>query len=958
MVNTKQIIGSYIVPFSDSVSLNKAAFDIENPQVRKTDFTKSIVIPSTTETNKLFENLFDVKVALQTFNPNLKTTYELVIDGISVMRGYCQLIDIRITNGKIDYVLNAKGAIGDLFSSIGDALVEDLDFSTYNHTWNRTNIEASWTPTLGQGYVYPMIDYGNKNSQEFWRVEEFKPALFVREYFTKIFTAAGYTWTSTFLDSTRFKSLIIPQSSDVVSLGESTIEDRQFLASRLTLDQTGIAIGTLSTPSSMGTLIFNNVGTPFYNTAGNDYDTTTGEWTVAEKGQYTFKGYIKSNFVYTQISSGTTLWLNYVLSQSNLSAEISFAIVRERASVETVVDVVVCPINMSGQIITASYTSPDFISVFESANIEFDSGDIVTLRIAQIYLKSKASGGTNVNAYFTDSTFTLQVGSQYGDVVSRKTLSAGDTMTVNDTLPKDIKQSDFVNAFIKRFNLYLEYDSDNDKNIIIEPLNDFITSEVEDVNGWVNNLQEKVIKPLGALKNGKFVFSDKEDKDIYNVITQDTKGETYGTYNYYIDNDFQTSEKRIETIFAPCPLWSAVRENDRIISTIAFPRELGGYAKEMAEPKLLYWGGLLDTDVTWYLDEDATLYTQTQFPYAGHLDNPYNPQFDLNWGVPRSLFYDFSYGGLTDLLYTDKNCFNTYWKQYIQQITDKDSKILEVYMVLDSHRYDLLTFRKLYFIDGVYWRLLEIQDFNPLSGEAAKCIFISLTDKDAFAGEQKKIFGGGGVFDGGDTLPKNGMLGAIGNGSGMNMGVLAYGDGVSSGRQSIQNSDSVLSGSGVRQTLTSGSDGARLLAPRTAAINSPNIEITRPDEMYINGVFLEKKLEVTLTATQMKALFTSPFLIIQAPNSDEYIKITRGYIRMAGTNFATTSRLLIRTSTSESTLIQTSTTFFDTNSNAEIMSVQTEVADFAESVELYQSADMTGTGSSVTITLIYQIIKF
>ena len=101
------------------------------------------------------------------FNPNLKTTYELVIDGISVMRGYCQLIDIRITNGKIDYVLNAKGAIGDLFSSIGDALVEDLDFSTYNHTWNRTNIEASWTPTLGQGYVYPMIDYGNKIVRSF-----------------------------------------------------------------------------------------------------------------------------------------------------------------------------------------------------------------------------------------------------------------------------------------------------------------------------------------------------------------------------------------------------------------------------------------------------------------------------------------------------------------------------------------------------------------------------------------------------------------------------------------------------------------------------------------------------------------------------------------------------------------------------------------------------------------------
>ena len=954
MVNTKQIIGSYIVPFSDSVSLNKAAFDIENPQVRKTDFTKSIVIPSTTETNKLFENLFDVKVALQTFNPNLKTTYELVIDGISVMRGYCQLIDIRITNGKIDYVLNAKGAIGDLFSSIGDALVEDLNFATYNHTWNKTNIEASWTPTLGQGYVYPMIDYGTKNGQDFWRVEEFKPALFVREYLLKIFTAAGYTWTSAFLDSTRFKSLIIPQSSDVVSLGETSIENRQFLADRLTLNQTGI-LGHQYDISSMTQLIFNDVTSPFYNTSGNDLNLTTGTWACAVAGKYSLKALLKLSFTYTPPTTQEQNFIQGVIDTLT-DAYLNVYVVRLRGGNYTIIDTMSIELFsvLDGAVITNPYTSSTFTAGVASADMDFKVGDEISIRLGSLVL----NGFQTAFLYGAATSYTMYTTSQFGNIVRQKQIAAGETMTVNDTLPQDVKQSDFVNAIIKRFNLYMEYDSDNDKNIIIEPLNDFITSTVQDVNGWVNNLQEKVVKPLGALKNGKFLFTDKEDKDIYNTIYQDTKGETYGTYNYYIDNDFQTGEKRIETIFAPCPLWSAVRENDRIISTIAFPRALGGYAEEMALPKLLYWGGLLDTDVTWYLDEDATLYTQTQYPYAGHLDNPYNPQFDLNWGVPKSLYYDFSYGGLTDLLYTDKNCFNLYWKQYIQQITDKDSKILEVYMVLDSHRYDLLTFRKLYFIDGVYWRLLEIQDFNPLSGEAAKCIFISLTDKDAFTGEQKKVFGGGGVFTGGDALPKNGMLGAIGNGSGMNTGVLAYGDSVSSGRQSIQNSDSVLSGSGVRQTLTSGSDGARLLAPRTAAINSPNIEITRPDEMYINGVFLEKKLEVTLTATQMKALNTSPFLIIQAPNSDEYIKITRGYIRMAGTNFATTSRLLIRTTTSESILIQTSTTFFDTSSNAEIMAVQTEVADFAESVELYQSADMTGTGSSVTITLIYQIIKF
>ena len=168
MVNNTQIIGGYIVPVAESVSLTKAAFDIENPQIRKTDFSKSISIPSTAETNKLFENLFNVQVALQTFDPNIKTDYELLIDGVSILKGYCQLKEIKQTDGAITYILNASGLVGDLFRDIGESELTDLDFSDLDHTWNETNVIASWTPTLGEEYVYPMINYGAKVQQQFW----------------------------------------------------------------------------------------------------------------------------------------------------------------------------------------------------------------------------------------------------------------------------------------------------------------------------------------------------------------------------------------------------------------------------------------------------------------------------------------------------------------------------------------------------------------------------------------------------------------------------------------------------------------------------------------------------------------------------------------------------------------------------------------------------------------------
>ncbi len=956
MVNTTQIIGGYVVPLVDSIAMTKVSFDIENPQKRSTDFSKSIDIPSTAETNKLFENLFDVKIALQTFNPNLKTDYELKVDGVTILRGFCQLKEIKIVDGLIHYILNASGIIGDLFRSIGDAYLDELDFSTYDHTWNETNIVASWSPTLGEGYVYPMIDYGGKMTR-IWYNEEFKPALFAKQYIDKIFTAAGYTYESTFFDSTRFKSLIIPQTSDTISMSDATIKARQFVVGRKTSNQTGISGDVLSNPSGMDELEFNDTSSPYYTPTSGAWSTTTYDWTLANNGRYSLKGFIVSSFRYTEVLSGTTAMFNSTMSYL-VGAWITLAIVRERSSVLSVVDTITLDIfdEMDGETFTSSYTSPTFEKGFASADLDLESGDKITLRYSKIEFKWQYVSSSVTNTGWTelrDSDFRLHIGSQFGSTIRTTTINVGETMTMNDTIPPKVKQKDFLNAIIKRFNLFFEYDSDDNKNIIIETLDDYVTSNTEDLNGWVDLSKEKIIQPIGSLNTGEFVFKDKEDEDEWNKVYQTRKPDTYGVHRYDVGNDFLLNEKVIETIFSPCPLMSFPND-DKIISSIAFPKDINGFASEVALPKLLYWGGLLDTDYGWYLN----ISPKTTYPYAGHLDDPFDPNFDLNWGVPKLLFYDFSSGNQKDVLYTDKNCFNTYWKSYIEQISDKDSKILEIYMVLDSYRYDILSFRKQYFIDGVYWRLLEVQDFNPLNGTTTKCKFIKLTDVDAFTGEQSKIYGGEDIFTDGDYFPKYGTLVTRSGGSGSEETGINNGNKNQSGWQSVQNSDNVVGGSGVKQTFTSGSDGARMLAPQTAAINSPDIEIIRPNETFVNNVYLEKKVVRVLTATEMKSMNTSPIFLIDAPRSDEYIRVTRGYIRIAGTAFTGTNSLEVRTRSTNSILAQTDAAFFSIASNAAILTQGTEVADFAEGVELYQATDMEGTGSAVTITIIYQIIRF
>ena len=152
----EHIIAGYSIPHNEgAVPLTKEAYDVNNPQKRLTDFSKTITIPENRIVNQIFEHAFDVNIDLQTFNPNLKTSYQIIQDGITAIDGYCQLKAISNVDGLINYEIQATGKIGNLFEKIRDKYLQDLDLSSLDHTWTETNVVNSWTATIGQGYEYP-----------------------------------------------------------------------------------------------------------------------------------------------------------------------------------------------------------------------------------------------------------------------------------------------------------------------------------------------------------------------------------------------------------------------------------------------------------------------------------------------------------------------------------------------------------------------------------------------------------------------------------------------------------------------------------------------------------------------------------------------------------------------------------------------------------------------------------
>jgi hypothetical protein len=119
----------------------------------------------------------------------------------------------------------------------------------------------------------------------------------------------------------------------------------------------------------------------------------------------------------------------------------------------------------------------------------------------------------------------------------------------------------------------------------------------------------------------------------------------------------------------------------------------------------------------------STLGSYTNYPYAGHFDDPDAPTNDIQFGVPSELFYELVSGSI------NVNQFNVYWSSYMAEITDKDSKLLTCKVKLSNTDIFNLDFKKLIWIDGSLFRLNKIIDFNASSEDTCTIEALKIINK-------------------------------------------------------------------------------------------------------------------------------------------------------------------------------------------------------------------------------------
>lgn len=659
-----------------STYMTYAIDDIREFGFKNTTVSKTIVLPGTKRNNMHFGNVFKINRSTQYSGtlPNYGYEFNAAVSAkaygfagnIQVFKGVVQLMQIVVDGGAVEYEVALFGELGGFVAALGNKKLEDLDFSAYDSVYSLVNITGSWDAAAGSGLYYPLADYGTySTNKKDWSYRTFRPALYVKEYVDKIFAAAGYSYSCPLFETDRFKGLHIPHNqkglTKISSIG-------------LDINQGTATLQTVDSPS-------NSVKVEFQGS------TVLGSFTTSDNKTFTYGGTAQLR---GRFKLDVTGLVNY----------------------EAISDGVLnCRLNaFTSRGAYAWYTFNDTNSSDETftAHLEFDAvidnGDTVTLE----FQTADTSEYYHVEIYTATMTFVLAS-------LSPVQINIGEDLKINDTVPKNILQTDFIRSIVRLFNLYITEDKDTNKLLNITPFPDFYDKPVSDAVDWTDKIDRSrpmVIKPMSELNGRYYEFKYAADSDYYNEMYRKRYNENYGDRIFDTQFEFAKDKETVELIFAGTPLVGYPGE-EKVYPTIF---KLSNNVEECVDSVIRIWQRKKITGVaSWQIKDGATvLGTYTDYGYAGHFDDPDAPTNDLNFGATRELFFTLATGGL------DVNQFNIYYSSYMAEITNADSKLITAYVRLTKKDIADLDFSRWVWIDGGLFRINKLIDYNATSDDTTK----------------------------------------------------------------------------------------------------------------------------------------------------------------------------------------------------------------------------------------------
>lgn len=706
-------IGQLTLFGDEPISIDILANDITDISKKNSTRSQAFTIQADKNNNDLLNHIFNIG-ADSLFDARKKTPCYILNDNVMFFNGNLQLLKVNVKNKNVvSYDVVVYGEVSDLLKSIGDKLLTDLDFSNLNHVFNVDNIVASWTAdTDTLGYYYPLIDYGYDldvndlnnmiPANSTWNGSIyatggmdpfiFKPALSNKMVLDKIFASASFSYESDFLNSDVFKETIIPFNGDIKLANNDDYTD-QFLfyvgtTPSVSFSENQSVTSTQSYYNKVyGQLLnyqpkINDNSFPFYDIAG-DFNTSTYKYVASES--------TVQNFVANVVVKFDAYTGSYIDGYSY----VKFNWYRKKPGGTTIhffqQQVQLPNVKYLGVTYSVRSDTPKLNNPLSNVFYPVQDGEEIFFQI-----DIQATGYPWANTYTPQAyiTTTIESTELYNNVYPD--LVHGGMLFYNQFVPKNVKQIDFVKSIVTMFNLMVIPDKNNPKKLKLIPRKDYYASGT--IKDWSDKLDagskidEKFLSELQ--KNKKIRLTYKEDKDFYNTDYKSSTNTVYGEYVNIIDNEWIEGEQKIEVAFSPTPIDKVIGSIDVYAPKIAKRDEASGiYSRTDFNMRFLRKNKTLMTTQNTFKLIGYT--ASNSYPYAGHLDHPTAPELDYNFGQIAYAYYP----ELRSM--TPNTLVDEYWKDYLDDISDKNSKIIKCKIYLTPNDIAQFNYNDSIYIKGL-----------------------------------------------------------------------------------------------------------------------------------------------------------------------------------------------------------------------------------------------------------------
>jgi hypothetical protein len=704
------------------IAVTKSFAELGDIGKRNSDYSVGVMLPGSKKNNAFFENFFNVDAQSLFFNPNKRVPCNVLINDEAYFTGYLRLNKISVKDSAVEYDVTLFSTPAELYGSIGNNLLKDLDFNDsdyqFNHIFNLDNVTRAFTYSnytidgeQPYPYMYPVVHN-------------------------------GYLY----------------DTGNTVNFSGGTIIERcRLYTSTSPLD----SYPTLAAAYAAGVQEF-RINSPTQGPFNNQLKAGLSVWNLLQL-MFKTQGYqitsdffntpwMKTLYLYGYFSSDNVKFSWTIYEIQSLPIEgVEVFFVEEGNSVLCVVAKlgtgipVFCDEDINVRLYYFNDYTYDYYTV--DAVIPYGTSGITVSDIGLPFSYGESSQVPN-------GTSLSYLPKAVGDSV---TFVDGDYVDFSLVIDQNIKQIDLLSSIAKKFNLVLIPDPDDGYKIRIEPYDYFIGTGV--VHNWSNKLSfDKGFSVQPALNfiESELFISDSEDGDEGNAQFKKSKNRIYGQNIVYNPTDFKSQRKDITTIFGPQLLRKWDNDNTNNISLplginyVSNSSEAQGnqvnwqYNGVKTKPKLFWYLGAFNP----FLDVvgetyDATYYYKTYVAYISNSSGSTYNQYDrlpvishtMPMGMTDSqkinndsqcilfnseLPIDTTIGVQPYNTYTENDAYTSYYQGRVSNLYNPNTRVLTGYFDLNYSDIKNLQPQDLIKVNEQYFVVSKITDFNLTNRELSQ----------------------------------------------------------------------------------------------------------------------------------------------------------------------------------------------------------------------------------------------